>query len=575
MILKTLKKGIRNAKSATIIAPLFVSFEALFEIFIPRIMALIVDSGIEVNNLANVYKYGAIMIATVILSLTCGIIASRNAAKASTTFAKTIREDMYHNIQSYSFENIDKFSSASLVTRLTTDVTNVQNAFHMIMIMLFRAPFMLIFGIIMSFTISSKLAIVFICAVPFMLGFFFFFLYKAQPNFVKMFKKYDELNSVVQENVGGIRTVKSYVREEQQNKKFQKTAKELYQYSIGAEKYLALANPVVQFTMYACIVLISWLGAKMIITGEGGMTTGTLMSLIAYVTQILMSLMMVSMVTIMITMSKASANRIVEVINEKSSIVNKQNPITKIKDGSIDFKNVSFCYLSNKKVLEDVSLHINSGETIGIIGGTGSSKTTLVQLISRLYDVSDGAVSVGNVDVRDYDLDTLRNNVSVVLQKNILFSGTIKDNLRWGNETATDEELIEAAKKAQAHDFIMSFPLGYDTKIEQGGVNVSGGQKQRLCIARALLKKPKILILDDSTSAIDVHTDAKIRESFKRDLPEVTKIIIAQKILSIKDSDRILVLDNGKINGFDTHENLLQSNEIYQDVYYTQMKGEE
>ncbi len=572
-IIKILSRGIRNSKKETILAPIFVSCEALAEVFIPRVMALLVDQGIEPGNLQNVYKYGAIMIAIVCVSLFCGIMTQVMAARACATFAKTIREDMYHNIQDFSFANIDKFSTGGLVTRLTTDVNNVQMAFQMILIALFRSPFMLIFGTIMSFTISTKLAFIFVGAIPFMLTLLIVFMKKAQPYFVKTFRKYDDLNTVVQENVSGIRTVKAYVREDYQSQKLQKNARELYTYSMQSEKYLAFANPVVQFTAYACIVLFAWLGAKMIITGEGGMTTGTLMSLISYVSQILTSLMMISMTVVMLVMSRASGERIVEVLTEKSDITNPINPLIEVKDGSIDFNEVSFGYNQGKDVLKDINLHINAGETIGIIGGTGSSKSSLVQLISRLYDTTQGEVKVGGVNVKQYEMSALRNQVAVVLQKNVLFSGTIKENLKWGNKDASDEQIIEACKKAQAHNFIMSFPNGYETYIEQGGVNVSGGQKQRLCIARALLKSPKIIILDDSTSAVDMKTDAAIRDTFKNDLQDITKIIVGQRISSIENADRILVLDNGQISGFDTHENLLKNNLIYQEVYNTQVKG--
>ena len=569
------KRGSRHSRGITITAMLLVCFEAFFEIFIPRIMALIVDKGITPGVLSEVYKYGAVLIITVALSLSCGIVSHIFSAKAGAVFAKTLREDMYTHIQDFSFSNIDKFSSAGLVTRLTTDVTNVQNAFNMVMIMCFRAPCMLIFGVIMAFTINSNLALIFLCAIPFMVGFFAFFMVKAKPHFMKVFRQYDHVNAVVQENVDGIRTVKSYVREEQQTQAFGKEAHALYSYSMAAEKYLSLTNPVIQFSIYACIIAISWFGAKLIIAGGSTMTTGLLMSLISYVTQILMSLMMLSMVFIMIVMSRESSRRVKEVLAEQSNLANPEKPLEKVADGSIDFDNVSFAYNPGKNVLDDINLHIKSGETIGILGGTGSSKTTLIQLVPRLYDCNGGTIKVGGHDVKEYDLSALRDQVSVVLQKNTLFSGTIRENLKWGNPNATDEEMIEACKKAHAHEFIESFPDGYDTKIDQGGVNVSGGQKQRLCIARALLKNPKILILDDSTSAVDMKTDAEIRDTFKNDLPNITKLIVGQRISSIQNADRILVLDNGRVNGFDTHENLLKNNKIYQEVYTTQMKGVE
>ncbi|MDD3422591.1 MAG: ABC transporter ATP-binding protein [Bacilli bacterium] len=570
-----LKQGSRKCRWTTFFAIFLVSCEALFEIFIPRVMALLVDNGIEVGDMSAVYKYGAILIGITLVSLTCGIVSHMCAARASAIFAKTIRADMYEKIQSYSFKNIDKYSSAGLVTRLTTDVTYVQNAFQMLMIMCFRSPCMFIFGIIMAFSINSTLAIIFVCAVPLIVGVGAILIKKALPNFVKVFHQYDHVNMVVQENVNGIRTVKSYVREDQQTKAFKKEASDLYKYSISAEKYLAMSSPLIQFATYGCIIAISWFGAKYIINGIGGMTTGLLMSLISYVTQILMALMMLSMVVVMLVMSKESSKRVSEVLNEQSDITNPANPVEVVNDGSIIFKDVSFAYNPGKEVLEDIDLNIKPGETIGILGGTGSSKSTLIQLIPRLYDPDHGEVLVGGHNVKEYDLEKLRDQVAVVLQKNTLFSGTIKDNLKWGNPNATDEEIVTACKKACADEFIRSFPDGYDTRIEQGGVNVSGGQKQRICIARALLKNPKIIILDDSTSAVDMKTDALIRDSFKNDLPNVTKLVVGQRISSIQNADRILVLDNGHINGFDTHENLLKNNKIYQEVYQTQMEGVE
>ncbi len=567
---KMLINEIRNCKKETILSIALVACEALFEIIIPRIMALLVDEGIEIGNMSNVYKYGSIMIVVVLASLTCGVVSHIFVAKACAIFSKTTRSDMYKKIQKFSFANIDKFSTGGLVTRLTTDVTNVQNAFNMVVIGCFRSPCLFIFGIISVLTINASLSLVLVGAVPFLVLVFLIFIKKSMPYFRRTIKKYDDLNNTVKENVGGIRTVKSFVREEHQKKTFAKNVEELYQNSMIAERYLALAMPVVQFAMYACIVLISWFGAKLIINEFPGMTTGSLMSVISYVTQILSALIMFAMIIIMVVMSKPSVERIVEVMNEEPTIKNPSNAIKKIKDGSIDFDNVSFYYNKGQEVLEDINLHIKSGETIGIIGATGSSKTSLIQLISRIYDVNGGEVKVSGHNVKEYDLEALRDNVAVVLQKNVLFSGTIKDNLRWGNPKASDKEMIEACKKARAHDFIMSFPDGYDTYIEQGGVNVSGGQKQRLCIARALLKSPKILILDDSTSAVDMKTDAEIRDTFKNDLPNVTKLIVCQRINSIETADRILVLDNGKISGFDSHENLLKTNKIYQDVYNTQ-----
>ncbi|NFH88679.1 ABC transporter ATP-binding protein [Clostridium botulinum] len=572
-MVKKITSFIREYKKESILTPIFIALEVIMEMIIPLLMAMIIDRGIEKGNIKEVFIIGSIMLIIAFLSLSFGAIAGKLASKASSGLAKNLRQEMYYNIQNYSFSNIDKYSTAGLVTRLTTDVTNVQNAFQMIIRMCVRAPFTLISAMIICFYINAKLALIFLGAIVFLGGALYLILTKVHPYFKKVFKKYDDLNASVQENLTGIRVVKAYVREDYEINKFHKASKKLYENFIKAEKLIILNSPIMQFTMYACMILLSWLGAKMV--GSGSMQTGELMSLFTYAGNILMSLMMMSMVFVMVIMAKSSAERIVEVLEEESNLKSKENSIKEVKDGSIEFRNVNFTYGKdrNNLNLENINLKISSGETIGIIGGTGSAKSTLVQLIPRLYDVSEGSVIVGGVDVREYDVETLRDEVSMVLQKNVLFSGTIKENLRWGNKNATDDELIEACKVAQASEFIENFNEKYDTYIEQGGTNVSGGQKQRLCIARALLKKPKILILDDSTSAVDTRTDSLIRKGFKELISNTTKIIIAQRISSIEDADKIIVLDDGKIDGFGTHEELLKTNKIYKEVYSFQVKG--
>ena len=575
-MIKTLAKSIREYKKLTILTPIFVALEVVFEILIPFVMAKLVDYGIYGNDIGVIYKLGLLLLVLVVFALTFGVLAGKTAAKASTGFAKNLRHDMYYKVQDYSFENIDKFSTSSIITRMTTDVTHVQQAFQMLTRITFRAPLTLIFAFIMSFAINTKLSLIFIALTPVLAIGLYFIATHAHPIFKKVFKTYDKLNNVVQENVRGIRVVKSYVLEEEEKEKFGKVSKDIYDNFSKAERLIAYNSPLMQIVTYAGLLLISWFGAKLIV-GTGSLTTGELMSLITYAMQILTSLMMISVVLVMLTISASSAGRIVEILKEEPALKNKENPIMKVKDGSIEFKNVNFSYVGDKKktCLKDINLKINSGETIGIIGGTGSSKTTLIQLIPRLYDTTTGKILVGGKDVRDYDLETLRNEVAIVLQKNVLFSGTIKENLRWGNKEATDEEMIEACKLAQADGFINEFPKKYDSYIEQGGTNVSGGQKQRLCIARALLKKPKILILDDSTSAVDTKTDKLIRKAFKENIPDITKIIIAQRIDSVKDADKIIVLDGGKINGMGTHKELMENNEIYKEVYTSQRKGDD
>lgn len=574
-MLKTLAAQIKEYKKATLLTPLFIVFEVILEILIPLLMAMIIDKGVEAGNMKYVYTMGAVMLGAALLSLCFGGLAGMTAAKASTGFAKNLRKAMFENIQSFSFSNIDKYSTPGLVTRLTTDVTNVQNSYQMIIRICVRAPIMLISAMVMAFTINGKLASVFLIAIIFLSFALVFILRSALPIFKTVFRKYDDVNASVQENINAIRVVKAYVREDYETEKFKSASKVLYDLFVSAEKKIICNGPVMQFTVYTCILVISWIGANMIVVGD--LSTGQLMSLYTYMFQILMSLMIISMVFVMVAMSKASADRIAEVINETSDLQNGENPITEVKDGSIEMKDISFAYKKDAEspVLSHINLSIKSGETIGIIGGTGSAKTSFVQLIPRLYDVTEGEVLVGGINVKDYDLDTLRNEVTMVLQKNVLFSGTIKENLRWGNKEATDEELIHACKLAQAHDFVTSFPDGYDTHIEQGGSNVSGGQKQRLCIARALLKKPKILILDDSTSAVDTKTDAFIRKAFREEIPNTTKIIIAQRISSVQDADKILVLDDGVVESFGTHDELLQTSKIYRDVFESQTKGDD
>lgn len=574
-MIKKLINYVGEFKKDSLITPVFVALEVIMEILIPLLMSMIIDKGVGKGNIKYVCIVGIIMLLASFLSLSFGILSGKFAARASTGFARNLRRAMYYNIQNYSFANIDKFSTAGLITRLTTDVTNVQNAYQMIIRMFVRAPFMLISAMVMSFYINSKLALVFLGAIIFLGVLLYFIMTGVHPIFMQVFKKYDNLNASVQENLTGIRVVKAYVREEHEIAKFHGASKVLYDYFVKAEKIIVLNGPLMQFTVYACTILLSWLGAKMIVAKS--MTTGELMSLFTYTTNIMISLMVISMVFVMVVMSKTSVERIIEVLDEKSDLTNGDNPIYEMKDGSIEFNDVGFSYSKDleKLSLKNINVSIKSGEFIGIIGGTGSAKSTLVQLIPRLYDVTKGAVKVSEIDVRDYDLETLRNKVSMVLQKNVLFSGTIKENLRWGNKEATDEELVEACREAQADEFIQTFPDKYDTFIEQGGNNVSGGQKQRLCIARALLKKPKILILDDSTSAVDTKTDALIRKSFKETMPDITKIIIAQRISSVQEADRIIVLDDGQINGFGTHEELLASNDIYRQVYESQVKGDD
>lgn len=572
-MIKRLSQCIREYKKDAILSPLYVLVESLLDVAIPFVMAGLIDKGIEAGNMSMILRYGAILVGFALVALTFGALSGRSCARATAGFARNLRHDMFHHLQVYSFSNIDKFSSAGLVTRMTTDVSNVQNALMMIIRTLIRCPAMLIFAMVMSFRINHDISLIFLAVIP-ILGVGLYLIIKhVHPVFERVFKTYDRLNGVVQENLSGIRVVKNFVREDHEIEKFDTISGTIYKDFSLAERILALNSPLVQGCVYACMILVSWLGAKQIVIGN--MSTGNLMSFFTYIMQILSSLMMLSMVFVMITMSRASAERIVEVLDEESDITNCDNPVYEVKDGSVEFTDVSFSYAKrpDKTVLDDIDLIIPSGQTVGIIGGTGSSKSSLVQLIPRLYDVTGGCVKVGGVDVRNYDLQTLRHNVAMVLQKNTLFSGTIKENLRWGNPDATDEELVHACRLAQADDFIRTFPDGYDTYIEQGGTNVSGGQKQRLCIARAILRKPKILILDDSTSAVDTKTDALIRQAFREEIPNTTKIIIAQRISSVMDADQIVVMDNGRINACGTHEELLANNEIYREVYESQQKG--
>lgn len=574
-MIKHLLKSVREYKKDSILSPIFVTFEVIMEVIIPLLMAELIDKGINAGNMNAITKLGIILIISTIISMIFGALSGKYAASASSGFAKNLRHDIYYKVQDFSFSNIDKFSTSSLVTRLTTDITNIQNAYQMVIRIAVRGPMMLVFAMIMSFKLNYKLSLIFLVAIPVLAVGLFYIASYVHPIFEKVFRTYDKLNNVVQENLHGIRVVKSFVREEHEKEKFGVISKDIYNDFTRAEKILAFNAPLMQAVMYTCILLISWFGAKMIVGSS--MTTGQLMSLIAYASQILMSLMMLSMVFVMIIISRASAERIVEVLDEKSDLTNQPNPVMQVKDGSVQFKNVSFGYGKEKRhaCLTDINLNIPSGQTVGIIGGTGSAKSSLVQLIPRLYDVTEGAVMVGGVDVRQYDIETLRNEVAVVLQKNVLFSGTIADNLRWGNENATDEEIKRVCQLAQADDFVTEFPDQYDTYIEQGGSNVSGGQKQRLCIARALLKKPKILILDDSTSAVDTKTDALIREAFLQEIPHTTKFIIAQRISSVQDADQIIVMDNGKIAAMGTHDELLKISPIYKEVYVSQVKGGE
>lgn len=565
-------KEIRQYKKDVFLSPMYTTFCVILEILIPYLTASIIDKGIAVGDMEHVARIGALMAVMAVLAMFCGMRAGIHSARASTGLASNLRESMFARIQDYSFSNIDKFSTAGLVTRLTTDVTNIQNAFQMLLMICTRSPVTLIVALFMAFSISAKLSLIFLAAMAFLAVMLIIFIPKAMGYFKQMFKKYDKVNGVVKENVGAIRVVKAFVREDYEDKKFSDAAGELFQNSISAERIISFNMPIMQLTVYSCILLISWFGAKMIVN-QTGLTTGELTSLLSYVMNILMSLMMLSMVLVMVTQSAAAAQRIEEVLEEQPDITSPENAVKNVRDGSVDFEHVTFAYQqrSGKPVLSDINLHIKSGETIGIMGGTGSSKTSLVSLISRLYDATEGSVRVGGEDVRRYDVESLRDAVSVVLQNNVLFSGTIYDNLRWGNENATDEECQEACRLACADEFIERFPEKYNTYIERGGTNVSGGQKQRLCIARALLKKPKVLILDDSTSAVDTATDAKIREAMRTHIPGTTKIIIAQRISSIQDADRVLVLDNGRVNAFDTPENLLKTNAIYQEVYNSQV----
>ena len=565
-------KEIRQYKKDALLSPMYTTLCVVLEILIPYLTASIIDKGIAVGDMEHVAKIGSLMAVMAVLAMFCGMRAGIHSACASTGLAANLRESMFGRIQDYSFSNIDRFSTAGLVTRLTTDVTNIQNAFQMILQICTRAPVTLIVALFMAFSISAKLSTVFLVAIAFLGVMIVILIPKAMRYFRQMFRKYDAVNGVVKENVGAIRVVKAFVREEYEDEKFSGAADDLFKNSISAERIISFSMPIMQLIVYACILVISWFGAKMIVS-QTGLTTGELTSLLSYVMNILMSLMMLSMVFVMVTQSAAAAQRIEEVLEEQSDITSPENAVKTVKDGSIDFDHVTFAYQqrSGKPVLSDIDLHIQSGETIGIMGGTGSSKSSLVNLISRLYDVTAGEVRVGGVDVRRYDVESLRDAVSVVLQNNVLFSGTIYDNLRWGDKNATDEQCREACHLACADEFIERFPEKYDTRIERGGTNVSGGQKQRLCIARALLKKPKVLILDDSTSAVDTATDAKIREAMRTHIPGTTKIIIAQRISSIQDADRVLVLDNGRVNAFDTPENLLKTNAIYQEVYNSQV----
>ena len=570
-MLKKLSGSIREYALPTVLTPIFMVGEAVMEVLIPYHMADLIDLGIKAGDMNAIRTIGAKMLILVAISLLCGMLGAGFAATASVGYASNLRHDMYEKIQSFSFANIDKFSTAGLVTRMTTDVTNVQMAYMMMTRMMFRAPSMLIFAMIMAFRINNRLAFVFFITLPFLAVGLYVMMTKAMPMFERMFKLYDKLNNVVQENLRGIRVVKAFVREEHEKDKFREASGNVYKTSVSAETTMAFMQPLMQICMYGCNLLISWLGAKLII--RGSMTTGELMSFITYIMQILMSLMMFSMVILMLTIASAAAKRIVEVLDEKPDITDCASPLLEVADGSVDFEDVSFGYGDSKDCLSGINLHIKSGETIGVIGGTGSGKSSLVQLIPRLYDVRSGVVKVGGTDVREIALDSLRGSVAMVLQKNVLFTGTVESNLRWGKEDASPEEMKRACGIAQADSFIMNMPGGYGAEIEQGGTNVSGGQRQRLCIARALVGQPKILILDDSTSAVDTATERSIREGLRQYMPETTKIIIAQRISSVRDADRIIVIDNGMINGLGTHEELLAGNAIYREVYESQNKG--
>lgn len=572
-MLKKLLQSVREYKKPSLLAPFYVTLEVIMEVLIPFFMADIIDKGISKEDMSNINKTGLFLLIAAAMSLSFGALSGKYAAEASAGFAKNLRKDMFANIQNFSFSNIDKFSPASLVTRLTTDITNVQNAYQMVIRILIRGPLMLIFALAMSIHINFKLSLIFFIAIPILGIGLWGIAIKAHPYFDIVFKKYDILNNAVQENLNAIRVVKAYVREKFEYNKFFKISADVYHKFKFAEKIIAFNSPLMQFSMYTTILLLSWLGAKMITVGS--LTTGLLTSMIVYATQILASLMMLSMVFVMIIMAETSAKRIVEVLEEKSTLNNIENPIYTISDGSIEFDNVSFSYIddSNKLVLKNLNFSIKSGETVGIIGGTGSAKTTLVQLIPRLYDVTKGVIKVGGIDIRNYDLDTLRKEVAMVLQKNMLFSGTIKENLKWGNPEASDEDLIKYCQYAQAHEFIKNFSEGYDTMLEQGGSNLSGGQKQRICIARAMLKNPKILILDDSTSAVDTKTDTLIRKAFRENIPNTTKLIITQRISSIQEADKIILLDKGEISAIGTHDILMKNSKSYADLYYSQNKG--
>lgn len=572
-MLRTLLKEVKEYKRASIATPICMIFEVAMEMVIPFLMASIIDDGVNAGDMAHIYKVGAVMIAAALMGLLAGMLGGRYGAKASAGFAKNLREAMFNNIQTYSFANIDKFSTAGLVTRLTTDVTNIQMAYQMTLRMFMRAPASLLCAMAIAFTINARLASIYLAAVLILAVILFFIIRHATQYFMMAFPKYDALNASVQENVSAIRVVKAYVREEHETDKFKKASQNIYDIFVKAEKNVIVNAPLMQTTVYTCILLISWLGAKMIVSSE--LTTGQMMSLLAYCMNILMSLMMLSMVFVMISMSTASVRRIAEVLDESSTLKNPEAPVTEVEDGSVEFCHVDFSYHkdSAEPVLKDINIKVASGETIGIIGGTGSAKTSLVNLISRLYDVTGGEVKVGGKNVKDYDMEALRNQVAVVLQNNVLFSGSILDNLRWGDKDASKEECMRACRLACADEFIRKFPKGYDSYIEQGGSNVSGGQKQRLCIARALLKKPKVLILDDSTSAVDTATDARIRKAFREKIPDTTKFIIAQRISSVQDADRIIVMEEGRVNGFGTHKELLRDNEIYREVYESQTQG--
>lgn len=578
-MIKTLLSSVREYKKETILAPIYVTLESILEIVIPTIMAFLIDNGINQKDMSYVLKMGLVLILAAALSLVTGILAGRSAAVASAGFARNLRHDMFYNVQNFSFSNIDKFSTASIITRLTTDVTNVQNAYQMLVRLAVRAPMMIVFALMFSFRIDAQLSLIFLATIPVLGLGMFLIMSRVHPIFVRVFRTYDRLNNIVQENLHGIRVVKSYIREDFEEKKFADVSQTIFNDFTKAEKRLAFTMPLMQLCLYASMLLLSWFGAQEIVASGNnaaiGLSTGELASLITYAMQILMSLMMLSMVFVMIIISRASAERIVEVITEESDLKNSENPIHSVPNGSITFEDVTFSYArqTDKPVLDDITFSIASGQTVGIIGGTGSSKSSLVQLIPRLYDPMGGVVTVGGINVKDYDLETLRNEVAMVLQKNVLFSGTIKENLRWGNENATDEEMIHACQLAQADGFIREFPDGYETHIEQGGTNVSGGQRQRLCIARALLKQPKILILDDSTSAVDTKTDSLIRQAFRENIPNTTKIIIAQRVSSVQDADKIIVLDDGRINAIGTHEQLLETCAIYREVYESQNKG--